>query len=96
MDVNTRSRDRSVGRAKTKDLEGYTVYLLSLDGTIATITKKLADDTFRLTVEVRDRKSERKLPAEVAQNPGSAEFTRALREMKAELLDNRKGRRPLS
>ena len=92
MDVDTRSKDRSVGRAKAKDLEGYTVYLLSLDGTIATIKKKLADNTFRLTVEVRDRKSERKLPAEVARNPGSDEFTRAVREMKDELLGTRRGR----
>jgi hypothetical protein len=95
MSVNTRSRERSVGRAKAKDLEGYTVYLLSLDGTIATIKKKLADNTFRLTVEVRDRKTERKVPAEVARNPGSVEFTRAVCEMKAELLGSRKGR-PLS
>jgi hypothetical protein len=86
MDVDTRSKDRSVGRATAKDLEGYTVYLLSLDGTIATIKKKLADNTFRLTVEIRDRKSERKLPAEVARNPGSDAFTRAVREMKDELL----------
>jgi hypothetical protein len=92
MDVDTRSKDRSVGRPKATDFEGYTVYLLSLDGTIATIKKKLADNTFRLTVEVHDRKSERKLPDEVARNPGSDEFTRAVREMKDELLDSRRGR----
>lgn len=91
MDGNTRST--KVDRGGTKPLEGYTVHLLSLDGTIATVRKKVADDTFELTVEVRDGKAERKLPAEIAQNPRSAEFSRVVREVKAELLARRKSRR---
>lgn len=72
--------------------EGYTFYLLALDGTIATLKKTRADDAFELTVEMRDRQARRKLPAEVASNPRSAEFARALREVKAELLRRRGSR----
>jgi hypothetical protein len=95
MDGNTRSSDPSQGKAKA--LEGYTVHLLSLDGTITTVRKKETDDdaTVALTVEIRDGKAEREVPAELAQNVGSPEFTRVVREVKAELLDRhrRKGRR---
>jgi hypothetical protein len=66
--------------------------LLALDGTIATVKKMQTDDAFELTVEVRDRQARRKLPAEVAANPRSAEFARALREAKTELLRRRQGR----
>jgi hypothetical protein len=89
MDGDTRSTDMNAGRTGTRPLEGYTVYLLSLDGTIATVKKLHTDDTFELTVEVRDRQARRTLPAEVAANPRSAEFARALREVKAELLRQR-------
>jgi hypothetical protein len=93
MDGNTRSADASQGRAK--ELDGYTVHVLSLDGTITTVRKRVADDTFEVTVEIRDGKAQRKLPAEVAQDIRSAEFARVVREVKAELLDRhrRKGRR---
>jgi hypothetical protein len=100
MDVNTRSTSRSAGRGRARELEGYTVHFLSLDGTIATVRTKPSDDedTFQLTVEIRDRKSERKLPADAARNPRSPEFVTAVREMKAELLGHgrAKDRRRLS
>jgi hypothetical protein len=94
MDGNTRSGDEAQGRAKA--LEGYTVHLLSLDGTITTVRKESTDDTLELTVEMRDRKAERKLPAEMARNDSSAEFSRVVREVKAELLGRRKARRAKS
>ena len=90
MDGN-RSSDLSQDRAKA--LEGYTIHLLALDGTITTVRKEAADDTLELTVEDLEQKAERKLPAEMAQNSKSAEFTRVVREVKAELLKRRKGRR---
>jgi hypothetical protein len=92
MDGDTRSTDPKIARDKTRPLEGYTFYLLALDGTIATLKKTHTDDAFELTVEGRDRKARRKLPAEVAANPRSAEFARALREVKAELLRRRQSR----
>ena len=95
MDGNTDSSNPSRGTAKP--LDGYTVHLLSLDGTITTVRKKPAADdaTVELTVEIRDRKAEREVPAELAQNVRSPEFTRGVREVKAELLDrqHRRGRR---
>jgi hypothetical protein len=95
MDGNTHSSGLSQGEAKA--LEGYTVHLLSLDGTITTVRQKAADDDakFEVTVEIRDGKAERELPAEVARNVRSPEFTRVVREVKAELLDrqHRRGRR---
>jgi hypothetical protein len=89
MDGNTRPVGLNNARGGTKALEGYTFYLLALDGTIATLKKARTDDAFELTVEVRDRRARRTLPAEVAANPRSAEFARALREVKAELLRRR-------
>ena len=71
-----------------------TVHLLTVDGALAAIRKKRSDGTFQLIVEVGDRRSERKIPAEIAGNPRSAEFARAVGEMKAELLNRRKGYRP--
>jgi hypothetical protein len=88
MEGDTHSTS-SETRRRAKALEGYTVHLLLLDGSIATVREKSADDTFELTVELRDRKAERKLPAEVARNPRSAAFARAVREVKAELLGRR-------
>jgi hypothetical protein len=91
MDGSPRSADVDPGRAKA--LDGYTVHLLSLDGTITTVRRKRADDTtYEVTVELRDKKAARKLPAELAQNIRSAEFKRVVREVKAELLKHR-GRR---
>lgn len=88
-----RSTDMNATHSGTSPLdEGYTFYLLALDGTIATLKKTHADDAFELTVEMRDRQARRKLPAEVASNPRSAEFARALREVKAELLRRRRSR----
>ena len=86
-------RSTDVTQERAKALEGYTVHLLSLDGTITTVRKEAADDTVELTVEVRDRKGGRRLPAELAENTKSPEFRRVVREVKAELLDRRKGRR---
>jgi hypothetical protein len=78
---------------QAQSLDGYTVHLLSLDGTIATLKKARTGDALELTVEVRDRQARRKLPADVAENPRSAEFARAIREVKAELLRRRRVRR---
>jgi hypothetical protein len=91
MDGDTRSTNMSFDRSRNRQLEGYTFYLLSLDGTIATLRRTRADDAFELTVEVSDRKARRKLSAEVAENPRSAEFAQAVREVKAELLRRRGG-----
>ena len=91
MEGDTRSADMKVDRNSATPLEGYTFYLLALDGTIATVRKIRADDAFDLTVEVRDRKGRCKLSADVAQNPRSPEFARAIREVKAELLRRRLG-----
>jgi hypothetical protein len=97
MDVNTRSSRRSIGPDQTGKRDGYTVYFLSLDGAIATVEKEPADDdTCRVTVEFRDRKSERKLSAAIATNTRSAEFRRAVREMKTELSRHGRPRRRLS
>ena len=87
MDGNTRPPD--VSKAKEKALKGYTVHLLALDGTITTVRQKESDNdaTVELTVENRDGKAERELPAALAQNIRSAEFRRVVREVKAELLD---------
>jgi hypothetical protein len=92
MDGDTRSSNMKMDRNGTRPLEGYTFYLLALDGTIATLKKTQTDDAFELTVEVRERKARRKLPAEVAANPRSAEFARAVCEVKAELLRRSQGR----
>lgn len=96
MDVNTRSTSRSASRGRTRGIDGYTLYFLSLDGTIATVKKKPADDAFELTVEVRDRKGRRKVSAEAAQDPRSPEFLQAVREVKAELLARGRNRRRIS
>jgi hypothetical protein len=85
MDVDTHSTYRAGNRSARK-LEGDTVHLLNLDGTLATIRKKCSDGTFRLSVEVGARRSERKISAEIAGDPRSAEFARAVGEMKAELF----------
>jgi len=87
MDANTYPRNR-LGKRKALRLGGYTVHLLSLDGTIATVREKRTDGTFQLIVEVRDRRSVRGIPADLAADPGSAEFTRVVDEMKTELLQH--------
>ena len=92
MDVITRSRHRANDRKRARTLEGYTVHVLSRDGTIATVGKRRTDGTRQLTVEVRDRRSERKIPADVARNLRSEEFTRAVGEMKTSLLRRGKNR----
>jgi len=86
MDVNTHSRNTITDRRRAAKLDGYTIHLLKLDGTVASVGKKRRDGTFRLTVEVRDRKGERRIPVKLARNPRSPEFARAVGEMKAELL----------
>ncbi|HEX7238375.1 MAG TPA: hypothetical protein VF405_15520 [Gammaproteobacteria bacterium] len=84
MDVNTYSRGTT--RGKTSKLDGYTIHLLKKDGTIATVGKRRRNGTVKLTVEVRDRKGERRIPVRVARNPRSSEFARAVVEMKDDLL----------
>jgi hypothetical protein len=91
MDGDTRSTDFNATRKRTRPLDGYTFYLLALDGTIATL-KKTHTDAFELTVEVRDRKARRNVTADVAANPCSVEFARAVREVKAQLLRRRQDR----
>jgi len=94
MDVNTRPRNRANDRNRARKLDGYTVHVLSRDGTIATVGKKRTDGTRKLTVEVRNRSGEREIPADVAKNLRSPEFARAVGELKSRLLERRKGRRP--
>jgi len=90
MDVNTHSRNTTDHRRAGKS-DNYTIHLLKLDGTDATVGKKRRDGSVKLTVEVRDRKGERRIPVKLARNPRSPEFARAVGEMKAELLQ--RGRR---
>jgi hypothetical protein len=94
MDVNTQSPEGTGDSGRAGKLDGYTIHLLKADGTIATVGKKRRDGTVQLTVEVRDRKGNRRIPVKVARNPRSAEFTRAVGEMKAELLQRDNGRTP--
>jgi hypothetical protein len=85
MDVNAHPRSTTADRGASK-LEGYTIHLLKLDGTVATVGKSRRDGTAKLTVEVRDRKGERSIPVKLARNPRSSKFARAVGEMKDELL----------
>jgi len=85
MDVNAHPRNTTADRGASQ-LEGYTIHLLKLDGTVATVGKSRRDGTAKLTVEVRDRKGERSIPVKLARNPRSSKFARAVGEMKAELL----------
>jgi hypothetical protein len=93
MDVNTHSPKTSKVPGRAGKLDGYTIHLLKSDGTIATVGKKRRDGTVKLTVEVRDRKGERRIPVRIARNPRSAEFAEAVGEMKAELLRRGRNRR---
>ena len=93
MDLNTPPKVSANDRNRARKLDGYTVHVLSRDGTIATVGKKRTDGTRKLTVEVRDHRGERKIPAAVAKNLRSAEFTRAVGELKTRLLGRGKGRR---
>jgi len=86
MDVNTHSRNTTADRGHARKLDGYTIHLLKLDGTVATVGKTRRDGTAKLTVEVRDRRSERRIPVKLARNPRSSKFARTVGEMKAELL----------
>ena len=85
MDVNTHSRSTTAHRGAAK-LDGYTIHLLKLDGTVATVGKSRRDGTAKLTVEVRDRRGERRIPVKLARNPRSVKFAQAVGELKAELL----------
>ena len=85
MDVNTHSRSTTAHRGAAK-LDGYTIHLLKLDGTVATVGKSRRDGTAKLTVEVRDRTGERRIPVKLARNPRSVKFAQAVGELKAELL----------
>ena len=91
MDVNTHSPEGTGEAGRAGKLDGYTIHLLKADGTIATVSRKRRDGTVDLTVEVRDRTGNRKIPVRVARNPRSAEFSRAVGEMKAELLQRGNG-----
>jgi hypothetical protein len=86
MDVNTRSKETTGDRGRAGKLDGYTIHLLKADGTIATVGKKRRDGMVDLTVEVRDRKGERRIPVRLARKLRSPEFADTVGEMKAELL----------
>jgi hypothetical protein len=92
MDVNTQPRTRANERTRARKLDGYTVHVLSRDGTITTVGKQRTDGTRKLTVEVRNRRGEREIPADIAKNLGSAEFERVVGDLKTRLLDRSKGR----
>ena len=91
MNENTHGAYRAGNRGTAWKSDGYTVHLLALDGTIATVRKRRVDGSFQLIVDVGDRRGERRIPAAVARNPRSAEFAKAVAEVKAELLGRRKG-----
>ena len=93
MDVNPHSRN-TTDRSGAGKLDGYTIHLLKLDGTVASVKTKPRAGTVKLTVEVRDRRGERRIPVKLARNPRSLEFARAVGEMKAELLRRRQADRP--
>jgi hypothetical protein len=86
MEVNTHSQNTTADPRSPGKLDGYTIHLLKLDGTVATVGKSRRDGTVKLTVEVRDRKGERRIPVKLARNPRSSRFARAVGEMKDELL----------
>lgn len=92
MNGNTHSPRTTGDPGRAGKLDGYTLHLLKADGTIATVGKKPRGGTVKLTVEVRDRKGERRIPVKMARNLRSREFAQAVGEMKAELL--RRGRNP--
>jgi hypothetical protein len=79
MDVDTHSRGTAASRRKTSKLDGYTIHLLKLDGTVTTV-KKRRDGLTKLTVEVHDRKGERRIPVRLARHPRSPELARAIGE----------------
>ena len=93
MDVNTHSRNTTADAGSARKLEGYTIHLLRLDGTVATVGKSRRDGTAKLTVEVRDRRGERRIPVKLARNPRSSKVARTVGEMKAELLRRSQGDR---
>ena len=90
MDGNTHSAYRAGNRGSAKKADGYTVHLLTLDGTIATVRKRRSSGSFQLIVDLGDRRGERRIPAALARNPRSAEFAKAVAEVKAELLSRTK------
>ena len=90
MDGNTHSAHRAGNRGMARKLDGYTVHLLALDGTIATVRRKRSDGSFQLIVDIGDRRGERRISAAVARNLRSAAFARAVGKVKAELLGGRK------
>jgi hypothetical protein len=93
MDVRPNRPSSRTASARRKILDANVVHMLALDGTVATIRRKLADDSFQLTIEARDRQATRKIAPGVARDPESPEFARIVAEMKAELLSPR-ARRP--
>ena len=94
MDVRPhRPSSRTAGGRGVKIQDANVVHILALDGTVATIRRKLADDSFQLTVQARDRQATRKIAPDVARDPESPEFARIVAEMKAQLLGP-SGRRP--
>jgi hypothetical protein len=94
MDLLTgRPPTRTADARRSAIRDANVVHILALDGTVATIRRILANDTFQLTVEARDREATREIESHVARNPESVEFGRIVAEMKAELLAPR-ARRP--
>ena len=93
MDVRPHRSSRKTGGRRWKLLDANVVHVLARDGTVATVRKKLADSSFQVTIEARDRQATRKIAPGVARDPDSPEFARIVAEMKAELLAPR-ARRP--
>ena len=94
MDVNTHSQETAADVGSAGKLDGYTIHLLKLDGTVATVVKRRREGSAKLTVEVRDRRSERRIPVKLARNPRSAKVARAAGEMKAALLQRTRHGQP--
>ena len=80
------SRRTFDGRWPNKQQDVYVVHILALDGTVATLRKRMSDATFQITVEADDRRATRAVPPDVARDLDSPELAQIIAEMKAELL----------
>jgi len=93
MDLRARrSSSRIAGGRGWTIQDANVLHILALDGTVATIRRKPADDSFQLTVQARDRQATRRIARDVARDPESPEFARIVAKMKADLLRPRAGR----
>jgi hypothetical protein len=86
------ARRRADERGSKNPQEGYVIHFLALDGTVATLKKKVSDDTCQLTVEAHDRQATRRVAAKLARDPDSPELAQIIAEIKAALAHPSAGR----